>query len=375
MVIIMRSNTKQSTPVVIIPLQGTEEISPKIIHHLQEMLAEDSCRVVNCDIVHFTTGDAKAVLLDTVRGADVYIIVDVGNYGCSFRMFDREVTVSPDEHFQNLKRTISAIGGKAASITVISPLLYSSRQDRRIARESLDCAVALRELESIKVNNVLAFDVHDNRVQNAIPFTGFDDLYPIYQVLKAINKCYPDIVYKEENAIFVSPDFGATDRNYKYTNELGLDMGIFYKRRSRDKMENGSYVVEAHKYIGPEVSGKDVFIVDDILGSGKTMLDVVYKMNEMNAKRVFLVCTFAVFSSGMEIFNEAYEKGLFTALFITNASYRRPEIKNSPWYREVDITKYIAYYIYCINQGESIAKIMDPHKKIAQMLRKREQKD
>lgn len=296
--------------------------------------------------------------------------MDVGNYSCHYSIYGQDVIMSPDEHFQNLKRTISAIAGKANRINVISPLLYSSRQDRRISRESLDCAVALQELERINVSNIMAFDVHDNRVQNAVPFMGFDDLYPIYQVLKSVTMNFSDIIFDEEHTIFISPDFGAMNRNYAYTCELGLDLGVFYKRRSTSKMVNGSYVVDTHKYIGPEVKGKDVFIVDDVICSGLTMLDTAQKLNDVGAKRVFLSSTYALFSSGIEAFNKAYEDGIIEAVFITNASYRREEIRNAPWYCEVDVTKYIAYYIYCVNSGKSISDILDPHKKIHKLLDK-----
>lgn len=362
-----KNEKKNVYSVSLIPLYGTEELVSKVQHYLEEIYSIGSCRIVKSDILRFTTGDAKAVLEETVRGTDVFILVDVGNYSCKYKMFGQEVMMSPDEHYQNLKRTISAIGGKAARVNVISPLLYSGRQDRRIARESLDCAVALRELENINVDNIMAFDVHDSKVQNAIPFVGFDDVFPVYQVIKTIVKNYDDIVFDKEHTVFVSPDFGATNRNFTYSDELDLDMGIFYKRRSKSEMKNGKYVVDEHKYIGPDVKGKDVITVDDIICSGETILDVAKKMKEMGAKRVFVSATFALFTEGIEIFDKAYNDGLISAVFITNASYRRKEIKEATWYKEVDLTKYISYYIYCINQGESIAKILDPHKKIRKL--------
>lgn len=361
------NESKKVYSVSLIPLYGTEELVSSVQHYLEEIYSIEECRIVQSDILRFTTGDAKAVLEETVRGTDVFILVDVGNYACSYKMFGQEVIMSPDEHYQNLKRTISAIGGKAARINVISPLLYSGRQDRRIGRESLDCAVALRELENMKVDNIMAFDVHDNRVQNAIPFVGFDDLFPVYQVIKTMVRNYSDIVFDKEHTVFISPDFGATNRNFTYSDELDLDMGIFYKRRSKSKIQNGKYVVDEHKYIGPDVNGKDVITVDDIMCSGETILDVAKKMKAMGAKRVFVSVTFALFTEGVELFNKAHSEGIIEAVFITNASYRREEIKEAVWYKEVDVTKYISYYIYCINQGESIAKILDPHKKIRKL--------
>lgn len=364
-------STNHSVPIVLMPLYGTEELARKIEYYLRETYNKEECHVVNAQIVRFSTGDAKAVLEETVRGADVYILMDAGNYACSYQMYKQEIPMSPDEHFQNLKRTISAIGGKAYRVNVISPLLYSSRQDRRISRESLDCAMALRELENIGVKNITAFDVHDNRVANAVPYTGFDDLFPIYQVIKAIKNYYPDVAFSEDHSLFISPDLGATTRNFKYTNELGLDMGIFYKRRSRTKVVDGNYVVDVHKYIGPSVEGKDVFIVDDMICSGTTMLDVAKYCKKEGAKRVFAIATFALFTEGIGHFNDAYNENILDAVFITNASYRRDEIRNAPWYREVDITKYIAIYINSVNAGKSISKLLDPHEKIQKLLKRK----
>ncbi len=232
--------------------------------------------------------------------------------------------------------------------------------------------MALRELENIGVKNITAFDVHDNRVANAVPYNGFDDLFPIYQVIKAIKRNFPDVAFSEDDSLFISPDLGATTRNYKYTNELGLDMGIFYKRRSRTKVVGGNYVVDVHKYIGPSVKNKDVFIVDDMICSGTTMLDVAKYCKKQGARRVFAAATFALFTEGLRRFNEAYSKKVLEAVFISNASYCREEIRNAPWYREVDITKYIAIYIHSVNAGESISKLLDPHEKIHRLLNREE---
>lgn len=355
-------------PIALISLCGTEEMADKIMHYLTTVYNNEQCHIIKSQVIRFSTGDAKAVLDESIRGADVYILMDVGNYSCNFKIHDRINYMSPDEHFQNLKRMISAIGGKAYRVNLISPLLYASRQDRRVSQESLDCAIALRELEAIGVENITAFDVHDIRVANAIPFTGFDSLFPMYQVIKAIKRNYPDVIFNEEHSLFVSPDLGGTNRNFKYTNELQLDMGVFYKRRSTSRMVNGSYEVEVHKYIGPDVKDKDIFIVDDIICSGGTILDVAKYCKENGARRVFISVTFALFTKGIEEFNKAYENKEIEAIFITNASFVRDEIKNAPWYRNVDITKYIALYIQSINEGASILKLMDPHAKIQKLL-------
>ncbi len=357
-------------PIVLIPLMGMEEVAEKIKCHLADISAETPCEIVKVELPRFATGDSKAVLTQSVRGKDVYILADVGNYGCEYTMFGRTVCMSPDDHFQNLIRTISAIDGKAERVNVISPLLYSERQDRKISRESLDCAVALQHLGSIGVSNIMAFDVHDDRVQNAIPFVGFDMLMPVYQTIKAMKKSYSDLKCDEENLIIVSPDFGGMNRNFTYANELGVDLGVFYKRRSRSKFTNGKYGVDVHKYMGPDVAGKDVLLVDDIIASGDTMLDSVVKLREAGARRVFIAATFGFFTEGVAKYNKAYSDGVLDAVFITNASYRRSEITEAPWYREVDIRKYIAYYIFCVNTGKSISAIMDPHRKIQALLNK-----
>lgn len=357
-----------SHPIALVPLCGTEQLADQIMHYLTNVYNNEQCKVISPDIIRFSTGDAKAVLTESIRGYDVFILMDVGNYSCTFEIHGKTNYMSPDEHFQNLKRTISAIGGKAYRLNLISPLLYASRQDRRIARESLDCAVALRELENIGVENITAFDVHDSRVANAIPFTGLDNLFPSYQSIKAVKVNFPDVCFSESKSLFVSPDLGGTNRNFKYANELQLDMGIFYKRRSTKNMVDGNYEVEIHKYIGPDVKGKDIFVVDDIICTGNTILDVAKYCKQNGAKRVFVIVTFALFSKGIEEFNKAYENKEIEAIFITNASYICDEVKQAAWYREVDITKYIAIYIQSINEGSSISKLMDPHKKIQRFL-------
>lgn len=354
--------------ILLLPLAGMESVAARIKAHLENIAPGTPCEILSVELPRFSTGDAKAVLGRSVRGRDVYIIVDVGNYGCEYTMFGRSVCMSPDEHYQNLIRTVSAIDGKAERVNVISPLLYSERQDRRITRESLDCAVALQHLAAIGVANIMAFDVHDDRVQNAIPFVGFDMLMPIYQTIKAMRRKYPDMKFDEDNLVVVSPDFGGMGRNFKYANELDIDLGVFYKRRSRSKFVGGRYEVEVHKYIGPEVSGRDALLVDDVIASGDTMLDSVYKIKENGARRVFVASTFGFFTEGIAKYDRAHAEGVLEAVFITNASYRRPEITGAPWYREVDIQKYIAYYIYCVNTGKSITRIMDPHGKIQALL-------
>ncbi len=360
-------------PIGIIPLYGTEALTKRIAYYLDRIYNVGETKIIDSKVMRFLTGDAKAILENTVRGMDVYIIMDVGNYSCHYKMYGQDVIMSPDEHFQNLKRVISAIGGKANRINVVSPMLYAARQDRKLARESLDCAVALRELEQIGVKNIMAFDVHDDRVQNAVPFMGFDNLMPVYQVIKEMKRCYPNLNFTEEEMLVVSPDLGGTNRNLLYATELGLDMGIFYKRRSKKSFVNGKYQVEVHKYIGPDVKGKDILIADDIIASGETILDVIRKLKELGARRVFASVTFGLFTEGISHYNKAFEDGVLEAVFITNATYCRDEVKNAPWFHEVDLSKYIAFYIYCVNSGKSISSLINPHLKIQSLLAKQEE--
>lgn len=354
--------------ITLIPLIGMEIAAYEIKEYLQIIAGDIICKILEIDLPRFTTGDAKAVLGDSVRGEDVFILTDVGNYGCTYRMFGVETNLSPDEHFQNLVRAISAIGGKASRINVVMPMLYAARQDRRTKRESLDCAVALQQLEKIGVQNVMTIDVHDDRVQNAVPFIGFDNLMPTYQMIKALCEQYADLQFDEQHMVMVSPDFGAMNRNFAFANELGLDLGVFYKRRNLHEIKNGKNEILTHKYIGPSVEGKDVFIVDDIIASGETLLDSVKTIKELGAKRIFIGASFAHFTNGIDKIEEAFRKGLFEAIFISNASYIREDVIQSKWYRKVNMTKYIAYYIYCVNAGVSISKILDPHIKIVELI-------
>ncbi len=366
-----RKSSLPSNEIVLIPLKGMEETAIRIKDYLSQISKQKSVSIIEAVLPRFATGDAKGVLNESVRGKDVYVIVDVGNYSLTYKMRNTMNNMSPDDHYQDLIRVVSAIGGKANRVNVISPLLYSARQDKRVLRESLDCAVALQHLYSIGVSNIMAFDVHDDRVQNATPFMGFDKLMPIYQAIKALCKAYPDIVFDEDNTLVISPDFGGMARNYDYATELGIDLGVFYKRRSNQNFKDGQYIVEAHKYIGPNVKNKDVLIVDDIIASGETMIDVIKQIKSMGAKRIFAIVTFGFFTKGTDIFDKAYEEGLLEAVFITNASYRGEEIINAPWYREINILKYIAYYIFCVNSGYSVGRIMNPHEKINAFLENR----
>lgn len=364
----------EQTAIALLPLQGMEWMAAGILSYLQTVCGEIPCEILPVDLPRFATGDAKAVLQRSVRGKDVYILVDVGNYSQTYTIFDRENAMSPDDHFQNLVRTISAIGGKADRVNVIAPLLYSARQDRRVARESLDCAVALQHLETIGVANVMSFDLHDSRVQNATPFMGFDNLMPTYQTIKALCRSFDNLCFDEEHMVVVSPDFGGINRNFAYANELGIDLGMFYKRRNGKIVQDGKNPVELHKYIGPDVAGKDVLIIDDIIASGDSMLDSVRRIKEFGAERVFVGVTFGFFTGGIEKFDQAYAAGLLEAVFVTNASYRSPAVTAAPWYREVNLLKYISFYIYSVHTGSSVSTLLDPHVKIEELMQAYRQK-
>lgn len=356
--------------IVLLPLKGMRRYTERIQSYLYDIADDVDVSVINVDLLRFKTGDGKAILSESVRGKDVYIVVDVGNYAETYNMHGYENHMSPDEHYMDLMRTISAIGGKAARINVISPMLYAARQDKRIQRESLDCAVALQELYSVGVSNIMAFDVHEDRVQNAVPFIGFDKLMPIYQAIKTLSNSYGDIVFDEKHTVVVSPDFGGVGRNHTYSDELGIDLGVFYKRRSTTEFNGGSYPVKVHKYIGPDVKEKDILIVDDIIASGDTAVDVAEQLHSLGARRIFVIATFGLFTNGTEAFDKAYREGVLEAVFVTNASYVNDKATSSAWYKEIDVIKYISYYIYCVNSGYSVAKLVDSHKKIQEYLKR-----
>ncbi len=358
----------QKREIVLIPLVGMQWMGERVKEYIEEIDASVGCSIVNVELPRFMTGDAKAVLQSSVRDKDVFIIVDVGNYDCTYKMFDYENHFSPDDHFQNLVRTVSAIGGKAARITAVMPLLYSARQDRRTLRESLDCAVALQHLASIGVNGIVSFDVHDDRVQNAVPFVSFDNLMPTYQAIKTLHNTFPDVIFDDDHLVSVSPDFGGANRNLQYASELGLELGLFYKRRNLNTVKGGKNEILMHKYLGPDVEGKDVLIADDIIASGESMLDSARHIKKLGAKRVFIFSTFGFFTAGAEIFGKAYEDGVFDAVFVTNSSFVKKEVTAAKWFRSVDIVKYISYYIYSVNIGASVSTILDPHQKIQSLI-------
>lgn len=369
---VLYRNYNSVAPIGVIAMNGTQALAAKINNYLirwadrNGMPSDDF--LIECQCPRFSSGDAKGLIKSTVRGKDLYILIDVGNYSCTYKLFDRENYMSPDDHYADLKRIIQAASGKPHRITVIMPLLYGGRQHRRNYRESLDCAVMLQELHAMGVSNVVTVDAHDPRVCNAVPLMGFDNVIPSYQVLKSMFKAFPDLAVDKDHFMVVSPDEGALNRNMYYASVLGVDMGMFYKRRDYSTVVNGRNPIVAHEYLGTSVKGKDIFVADDIISSGESMLDIAKELKSRDAKRFFAYATYAIFANGLDTFDKAYEDGLIDGVFGTNLTYRTPELLKRPWFKEVDVSKYIAYFIASINHDTSISNVIDPLAKINALL-------
>ena len=363
-----------TAPLRLIAMNGAQELGDRIEWHLQNWAEkcglQDRDFRIEVDCPRFSSGDAKGLIKSSVRGDDLYILVDVGNYNCKYSMYGFENAMSPDDHYQDLKRIIQASGGKAKRINVIMPNLYGGRQHRRSYRECLDCAVALQELQAMGVDTIVTCDAHDPRVCNAVPLMGFDNLMPSYQVLKSMFRSVEDLVVDRDHLMVISPDEGALNRNMYYAVNLGVDLGMFYKRRDYSRVVNGRNPIVAHEYLGDSVEGKDVFIADDIIASGESMLDIAYEMKKRKARRIFAYATYAIFTAGLEKFDKAYADGIVDGVFGTNLTYRSPELLGRTWFHEVDCSKYIAYYIAAVNQNVSISTLIDSHDKIQKLLEK-----
>lgn len=318
----------------------------------------------------FGSGEAKGSLKESIRGADMFILTDVCNYSLTYTVNGHLNHMSPDDHFQDLKRIISASTGKTHRINVIMPFLYESRQHKRNKRESLDCALALEELTAMGVSNILTFDAHDPRVQNAIPLKGFDSFTPAYQFMKALFRAIPDIKADKEHLMIISPDEGAMHRAVYFSNVLGVDMGMFYKRRDYSTIVNGKNPIVAHEFLGDDVTGKDVIIVDDMISSGESMLDVAKQLKERHANRVFVCTTFGLFTDGFEKFDEFYEKGYISKVVTTNLNYLPQEGREKPYFVTADMSKFLALIIDSLNHDTSISKVLDPTEKIHTLLAK-----
>lgn len=318
----------------------------------------------------FGSGEAKCVINQSVRGYDLYIMVDVTNYSLTYSVCGQTNHMSPDDHYADLKRVIAAVGGKARRITVILPFLYESRQHRRTGRESLDCPIALQELVNMGVDNIITFDAHDPRVVNAIPLHGFENVMPSYQFIKGILKNVKDLTIDSDHLMIISPDEGATARAIYLANVLGVDMGMFYKRRDYSRIENGRNPIVAHEFLGSNVDGKDVFIIDDMISSGESMIDTARELKKRNAKRIFLVSTFGLFTNGLASFDQAYEEGLIYRIVTTNLIYQTPELLSREYYISCDMSKYIAYIIDTLNHDASISDLLNPYDRIQNYISK-----
>ena len=316
---------------------------------------------------------AQAVLKHTARGLDAYILCDCFNYSVTYKMYGQTVPMSPDDHYQDLKRVIAALGGKARRITVIMPMLYEGRQHRRTARESMDCAMALQELVAMGVKNIITFDAHDPRVNNAIPLDGFDNVQAAYQMIKALLKTVPDIKLDRDHTMIVSPDEGGMGRCIYYSSVLGLELGMFYKRRNYSVIVNGRNPIEAHEFLGNDITGKDLILVDDMISSGESMLDIAAKLKEKGAGRIFIFSTFGLFVEGLEKFDEYYEQGKIDKIFTTNLIYQSPELLSRDWYCSVNMSKYIALLVDTLNCDNSISSLLDPVDRIKKIVSKYEQ--
>ena len=377
-------------PLGLIAMRGTEEIAGKVNQWLLKWRKHAEATTMPGDMTtapgmgredflirttcpRFGNGEGKGLIKDSVRGLDLYILCDVGAYNCTYDMYGQKVPMSPDDHYMDLKRTIAAVGGKAKRITVIMPMLYGGRQHRRSSRESLDCALMLQELERMGVNNIITFDAHDPRVQNATPEGGFENVMPSYQIFKALLKKEKSLRLDKEHLMIVSPDEGALDRNIFYASVLGVDMGMFYKRRDYTRIVNGRNPIVAHEYMGNDVAGRDIFVADDILSSGESMIDVARNLKSRNANRIFAAVTFPLFTNGLELYNKAYEEGLIDGVISTNLTYRTPELQAAPWFIEADMSKYISYIIATLNHDRSLSKLLSPSDRIAQLKERYEQ--
>ncbi len=326
--------------------------------------------LINTKISRFGSGEAKGTINESVRGKDLYIMLDVTNYSIEYTLGGFTNHMSPDDHYQDLKRIIAAVAGKGRRITVIMPFLYESRQHKRTGRESLDCALALQELTDMGVENIITFDAHDPRVQNAIPLKGFETVQPAYQFVKGLLRNVDDLQIDADHLMMISPDEGGMGRAIYLANVLGIDMGMFYKRRDYSKVVNGRNPIVAHEFLGASVEGKDVFIIDDMISSGESMIDVATQLKKRKARRVFMAATFGLFTNGFDKFDKAYEEGLFDKVLTTNLTYQTPELLSKPYYISCDMSKYIALIIDTLNHDASISSLLDPVTRIQKCLGK-----
>ena len=370
----------------LIPVRGCEGLGDKVNDYLVKWRKESGSEhkgdvaftgydrdtfIIDADVPRFGSGEAKGIIKESVRGKDLYLMVDVCNYSLTYSLTGNTNHMSPDDHFQNLKRVIAAVGGKARRINVIMPFLYESRQHKRTSRESLDCALGLQELVRMGVDNIITFDAHDPRVSNAIPLSGFETVPPTYQFVKGLLRNVKDLQIDSDHMMAISPDEGGTNRAIYLANVLGLDMGMFYKRRDYSTIVNGKNPIVAHEFLGDDVHGKTVIIIDDMISSGESMLDVTRQLKDRGAERVFVCTTFGLFTEGLDKFDEYYEKGYLDRLITTNLTYLLPQLHDKPYFIEADMSKFLALIIDSMNHSTSISAVMNPTDKIHDLLAKR----
>jgi ribose-phosphate pyrophosphokinase len=369
----------------LIPITGCEELGGKVNDYLVKWRGESAHQykddvvftgyaqdnfIIDAKVPRFGSGEAKGIIGQSVRGKDIYLMVDVLNYNITYSLSGNINHMSPDDHFQNLKRIIAAIGGKARRINIIMPFLYESRQHKRSGRESLDCALALQELVRMGADNIITFDAHDPRVQNAIPLSGFETVTPAYQFVKGLLHTVKDLQIDSDHMMVISPDEGATARAIYLANVLGLDMGMFYKRRDYTRIVDGRNPIVAHEFLGSSVEGKDVIIIDDMISSGDSILDVAKQLKQRKARRIYAAATFGLFTNGMDKFDQAYEEGLLDGILTTNLIYQTPDLLSKPYYINCDMSKYIALLIDTLNHDGSISTILNPSERIQHVVDK-----
>ncbi|MCR5822861.1 MAG: ribose-phosphate pyrophosphokinase [Lachnospiraceae bacterium] len=369
----------------IIPLRSCDDIAKKVDKYIVEWRSgrtheemntinfEDYKKdsyLVNAECPRFGSGEAKGLIKETVRGDDLYFLVDVTNYSITYTVSGHENHMSPDDHFSDLKRLIAAVGGKARRITVIMPFLYEGRQHKRSARESLDCALALQDLINMGVDSIITFDAHDPRVQNAIPLNSFETVQPTYQFIKALLRKVPDIILDTQHTMVISPDEGAMSRAVYFGSVTGTDVGMFYKRRDYTKIVNGRNPIVAHEFLGSDVEGKDVIIIDDMISSGESLLDTARELKARKAKRIFLCATFGLFTNGLDAFDKANAEGIFDLMITTNLVYQTPELLARPYYASAEMAKYIALLIDAMNHDRSISEFLSPTARIQKYIEK-----
>ena len=367
----------------LIALDGCTEMGAKVNDYLVKWRKEDGhihkndvafigyekdTYLIDAKVPRFGSGEAKGIINESVRGKDLYLMVDVCNYNLTYSLTGNINHMSPDDHYQNLKRIIAAVGGKGRRINVIMPFLYESRQHKRSSRESLDCALALQELVRMGVDNIITFDAHDPRVQNAIPLNGFETIRPTYQFVKGLLRTFKDLQIDSDHMMVISPDEGGMGRAIYFANVLGLDMGMFYKRRDYTKIVNGRNPIVAHEFLGSSVEGKDVLIIDDMISSGESMLDVAKELKRRKARKVFVCATFGLFTNGLSMFDKYYEDGLIDRVLTTNLVYQTPDLLSRPYYISVDLSKYIALIIDNLNHDASLSELLSPTKRINRLL-------